>query len=114
VRDRGTVSGREDELKIRTAFEGGTFVIALYGDVDLANAHQVDDALLRAEATDAREIVLDLGGLHFMDSSGVHVLMAADARDRANGRRLSLLRGNADVHRVIEICALTNRLPFAG
>ena len=106
--------GREDVLTIRTAFEGGTFVIALYGEVDLSNVDEVDQVLLRAEASDATEIVLDLSGLHFIESAGIRLLVVAHARSRADGNRLSLLRGDEAVQHALDICGLADNLPFVG
>ena len=65
------------------------------------------------ECTDARTIILDLSRLTFIDSTGVQLLVAADARSRADSNRLRLLRGPLAVHRVLQICALEDRLPFA-
>jgi anti-anti-sigma factor len=100
-------------LNVRTAFTDGTYVIAAYGELDVGSAAEVERHLRRAEASDAREIVLDLSALRFMDSTGVHLICAADARSRADGNRLRLLRGPACVQRVLEICGLQRALPFA-
>lgn len=103
----------DPRLVIRTAFQSGTFVISLYGEIDADTVGDLDRALRRAEATDASEIVIDLSGLDFIDSAGINALVTADARSRADSSRLSLLRGSGQVERVIELCGLTDRLPFA-
>jgi anti-anti-sigma factor len=51
--------------------------------------------------------------LTFIDSTGVQLLMTAHARTRADSNRLQLLRGPRSVQRVLQICALEDRLPFA-
>jgi anti-anti-sigma factor len=56
--------------------------------------------------------VLDLSGLRFIDSSGIRVLLLADARSRADANRLRLLRGQRQVQRALELCGLEDRLPF--
>ena len=68
-------------------------VIALAGELDLDGAERVTQELQRAEATDARRIVLDLSSLEFIDSSGIRLIIAADARSRMDGDRLVLIRG---------------------
>ena len=65
------------------------------------------------EATDAKPIVLDLSGLDFIDSTGVQLVIMADARSRADSNRLSLLRPSHGVFRVFVICGVADRLPFA-
>jgi anti-anti-sigma factor len=44
--------------------------------------------------------VLDLRELAFMDSSGVHAIVAASSRAREGGRRLVLVRSRPDVDRI--------------
>ena len=70
------------------------------------------EELERAEASDARQIVLDLSGLTFIDSSGVRMIVCANLRSRQDGDRLRLIRGGARVQRVFELTGVLERLPF--
>jgi anti-anti-sigma factor len=99
-------------LEIRSERHGDDHVVALIGELDLADAARVADELVRVEATDATRIVLDLDGLAFIDTSGVRLVIEADARSRADGSRLRLTRGSRAVQRVFEIVGLNDRLPF--
>jgi anti-sigma B factor antagonist len=63
----------------------------------------VESALSRAEDSGATVIVLDLGGLTFMDSSGVHVALDAHHRAREKGHTLVLREGSATVRRIFEL-----------
>ncbi len=101
-------------LEMRSEREGDEHVIALAGELDVAGVERVDEELERVEATDARRIVLDLRDLEFIDSSGIRLIIQADARSRANGNRLCLVRGPRHVQRVFEITDLAGRLPFSG
>ena len=56
--------------------------------------------------------MLDLRGLEFMDSSGLRLVITAEARLREAGRRLVLVRGNDTVQRVFEITKMVDRLDF--
>ena len=56
-------------------------------------------------------IVVDLGELEFIDSTGLRLLVMA--AERSAPGRFSLLRGPKQVHRVFEITDLVDRLPFA-
>jgi anti-anti-sigma factor len=57
-------------------------------------------------------IELDLGGLTFMDSSGVHI--ALEARDRAllGGHALRLLEGAATIQRIFELTGTEHLFEF--
>ena len=100
-------------LEVRAAFDHETFLLALYGDFDLAGVPEVERLLEKAESTDAAEIVVDLSGLHFIDSSGIRVLALAHARARRRMTRFALLRGPDQVQHVFRVCGLDTVLPFA-
>jgi len=99
-------------LEVRTERSDDEHVIALAGELDLDGAERVTQELERAEATDARRIVLDLSSLEFIDSNGIRLVLAADARSRMDGHRLALVRAPQTVHRVFELTGVAERLPF--
>ena len=100
------------QLTLRATREGDLYTIAITGEMDLSNAAGVERELLQAEATDAGTILIDLAGLEFMDSTGIRLLVAADARSRADSGRLRLTRPPAQVFRVLCIAGVDGLLPF--
>lgn len=114
---RGSLRGADvwsvGRLTVRSQRDGVLHTIALEGELDLATAEQLERELLRVEGSDALSIVLDLSALEFIDSTGVRLLLQADARSRANSNRLALLRGPRAVQRVFELTGILDRLPFA-
>jgi anti-sigma B factor antagonist len=104
---------RPGELEMTSEREGDMHVIALAGELDLANARELEQELLRVEATDAQAIVVNLARLRFMDSTGIRVLLGAEARSRRDSDRLVLLRGPAAVQRAFELTGVADLLPFA-
>ncbi|HEV2058750.1 MAG TPA: STAS domain-containing protein [Solirubrobacteraceae bacterium] len=100
------------QLTLRSHREGDVHTIALTGEMDLSNATEVERELLHVEATDATTIVIDLAGLQFMDSTGIRLLVAADARSRADSGRLRLTRPPEQVFRVLCIAGIERLLPF--
>jgi anti-anti-sigma factor len=98
------------KLRLRGLRDRETQIIELAGDLDLATASELTLAIEVAGTTSARLIVLDLRGLEFIDSSGIHAVV--DARRRL-GERLVIVRGSACVHRVFELCRLVEGLAFA-
>ncbi len=101
------------QLAMRSQREGDTHTISLIGEMDLTNAGGVEQELLRVQASDARMIVLDLSGLTFMDSTGIRLLVLAEARSRGDSDRLMLKRPPDHVHRVLCIAGIADLLPFA-
>ena len=100
------------QLTLRSQREGDVHTITLTGEMDLSNAAEVERELQQAEATDVGTIVIDLSGLEFMDSTGIRLLIAADARSRADSCRLMLTRPPAQVFRVLCIAGIDELLPF--
>jgi anti-sigma B factor antagonist len=82
---------------------GSTVRLYLRGELDMATRARVESALIRAEDSGASVIELDLGGLTFMDSSGVHVALDASRRSREKGYSLVVLGGSESVRRVFEL-----------
>jgi anti-anti-sigma factor len=91
------------ELVVRSHSEGDAFVVAVYGELDLGSASILERTLRMVEAVNAQHVVIDLSGLEFIDSIGLHLLVRAHERWFRSGRRLSLLRGPRAVHRVFEL-----------
>lgn len=103
---------REDVgLTVRVEQDGEALVIRPVGELDLSNT-QTLDAELRRAINDESEVILDLGGLSFIDSGGLRLLVLATALSQANGDRLRMLRGSAPVERVIQLTGLDGSLPF--
>lgn len=99
-------------LSMTSEHDGDRYTIALIGELDLANAPDVEKQLTRAEATAAASIVLDLSGLTFIDSTGIRMIVSADARSRVNSHRLTLRRGSPPVQRVFEISGIDRIVTF--
>jgi anti-anti-sigma factor len=107
-KDRGSFAGHR-RFALRGFRQGEAQLLVLEGELDVATASELALAIEVAEATSASAIVVDLRGLEFIDSSGLHVVV--DARHRV-GERLILVRGARCVHRVFERCGLVECLAF--
>ena len=87
--------------------------IAPKGEVDLATVEQVQRQIGQAIAAGTPRIVIDLRGVEFLDSTGLHMLMAANAQAQDEQRELSIIPGTRTVQRIFEITGLIDLLPFA-
>ena len=72
------------------------------GALDIATTPHLE-LTLSAPLLQARLVVLDLRELVFMDSSGLHLIVDASIRARANGSRLLILRGPPEVDRMFTL-----------
>lgn len=85
----------------RTATSGG-LRLALAGELDLETAPIADRALRDAEH-DARELILDLRPLTFMDATGLAMVIEAGERARTAGRRFVVSVRSTGIHRLFEL-----------
>ena len=70
------------ELSTRASADGIP-VVTVAGEIDMSNAGRFRDALgLAAAAVDGGSFVVDLTGVEYLDSAGVHVLFAHASRIR--------------------------------
>ena len=100
-------------LSFATTVEEGIAVVSLEGELDVAGAELLEQELARIGGDPAcRGLVLDLSRLEFMDSTGLRLVVLADARARENGRPLVLVRAGESVQRVFEMTRMDDRLRF--
>ena len=104
-RDHVTIVQPSGELDLAT-------IETLRTALDAAIADTLHAALSGIE-TGAR-LVLDLRGLSFIDSNGLHLLVALDERAHRDGFQLTLLAPAAPIDRAIQICGLDQVLPFVA
>lgn len=90
----------------RTA--AGVRVVAVSGEIDLATAPQVRDALAPREDGETA-VVLDLRETTFLDSSGIRVLVEAHRAGEADGIPFSVA-GSAPVRDLLETTGVAGHL----
>src|SRR5207237_5192637 len=96
-------------LTVSTEQRDGLVVIALKGEMDIAEADRLEQELLAQEREAPPLLVLDMRGLTFLDSTELRLVLEADVRARQAGRRLAIVPGPEVVHRVFLIAMLDKR-----
>ena len=89
---------------VTVELSGDTATLAVTGDVDIVSAPSLREQLLRI---DARNVVVDLAGVTFIDSSGLGVLVAALKRAREAGGELTLRSPSRPTRKVLDITGLS-------
>lgn len=90
-------------LLTTTEAEDGTISVA--GDIDMAGGPILEEVMLRQEEQlgVSGDLVVDLEGVQFIDSSGLRSLLAASRRSAARSSRLELRSVGPEVIRLFEI-----------
>lgn len=94
--------------------DGGRLVLVARGEVDLMSspllANAIDHARRRGHA-----LVLDLAGVTFLDSTGLHaIIKAAREADREGWTLLLRPELHEDVHKLMMLSGCADALPWDG
>lgn len=85
-----------------------TYVLALAGEIDLAQAGELDGELGSLVEEGTTRIIVDLLEVPFLESTALGVLLKYSSLLRSNGGELTLVTDDVRVRRVIEITGLAN------
>ena len=77
--------------------------LSISGEIDLATVDQLEKDLKECQESGSGNLVVDLTGADFMDSSGLRCLVMADRSYREAGRRFALVVENGPISRLIEL-----------
>jgi anti-anti-sigma factor len=104
---------REDEaLTCEVVPERDVVRVRLIGSLDLETVPVLDRQLEELREAGFRRLIVDLGGLWFMDSTGVHLALKWDAAAQQDGFKIGFAPGPPAVQRVFELTGMTEHLPF--
>lgn len=93
----------QSDFQVDSQTMGRAVVLALSGELDLLSSPILEQALEPAYESDADVILVDLRRLEFMDSTGLHRLIAAQQRTIESGRRFGVVRGAEQVQRLFDL-----------
>jgi anti-anti-sigma factor len=82
------------------------------GELDMATVGAVEQELRRLRSSGFSKIVLDLGGLTFMDSTGLHLVMRWTAEASKDSFEFELEPGPPVVQRIFDLAAVKETLPW--
>ena len=100
-------------FQVTTSAEPARAVVTLAGECDLAVREELISALLSA-VQQAPVVVVDLAGLTFLDSRGVHGLVTAHHAARQRGGALYLTNAAGTVATVLDITGIAELLSLPG
>ena len=83
--------------------EGGTPVVSVVGEIDIATAPAFEQTLLGVAEDRTGEVIVDLTGCSFLDSRGLTALVATRARLQRSHRALALVLSNPNVLKIFQL-----------
>ncbi|WP_433796495.1 STAS domain-containing protein [Actinoplanes sp. CA-252034] len=97
------------DFQAHTKRDGDTLVVALAGDCDLSSRDELTAALLEAVRSGGA-VVVDLVGVRFLDSSGLHALVTAHHAALERSGTLHVVNATGSVATVLEITGILQLL----
>jgi len=97
-----TELGNHDSLTVESGPEGA---IVVHGDIDVAGGPILEAAIIDRES--AGPILIDLGDVIFIDSSGLRSLLGASRRAHERGGHVTLRHVGPEIRRLLEITGTT-------
>ena len=104
----------EGNLLIGVSSEGQRVVLRLDGELDLASVPALEDAMTDTTFAGMAEIVLDLRGLEFIDSTGLRAILLQDKRSTERGQTFALVRGPEQVQRLLDLTRVDEHLKIVS
>ena len=101
----------EDEGFVIRSSDSEPGTIQVGGELDAHAANKLDDVVDELLANGVTSLVMDMGGLTFIDSSGLRSLIRARKRLGDQPRAVVLRDPQAGTVRLLEITGLTEQFP---
>jgi len=99
------------EVEMRQV-ENGVTVVAPTGRLDLAGAPALKEAISEVVKTGPPRIVIDMGGVSFVDSTGLGSVISALKQIRGSQGELRLAAPNQQARVVLELTTLDRVFPY--
>ena len=115
VSDRpGAPGGTSGRLRINSKDEGVRHTIVLSGELDVASAQMLEAELEAAVAGGIEELVLDLSGIEFMDSTGLRAILHGKALCEEHRCGYSMTPAQRQVERVLKMTGVRRHARRVG
>ena len=102
--------GVQDHLRIAVSQEDDRVVLSLDGELDMASAPLLQRAVEDVELARKPLLVLDLGRLEFIDSTGLRIILSTRKRCQERDQELAVTRGSQQVERLLSVTGMAEHL----
>jgi anti-sigma B factor antagonist len=100
-------------LDVRIDHEGGRMRLSVSGDLDIGHKERFEAGLKEAHKDGCNQIVIDLSGVTFIDSTGLGLLITAWNESKRRGLELEVMLGEAtQVRRTLSLTGVDRFIPL--
>ncbi len=105
-------AGTMGRLRVYTRVQGESHAIFLSGEVDVSSSQLLEQAVVEACAAGAKEVVLDMGGIEFMDSTGLRAILRGKTLCEEKDCDYRVTPAQRPVERTLAVTGVRAKLPF--
>lgn len=102
----------EESLRCEVVPERETVRVRPIGSLDLGTVSVLERQLEELRDEGFRRLIVDLGGLCFMDSTGLNLALKWHSAAQQDGFEIGFVPGPPAVQRVFELTRTSDHLPF--
>jgi anti-sigma B factor antagonist len=111
--DRGRrTEGTTVDLSLATRTQGDRTVVAVTGEIDVYTAPKLREQIVALVDEGQYNLVIDMSGVEFLDSTGLGVLVGGLKRVRAHDGSLALVCDEERILKIFRITGLTKVFPI--
>ena len=99
-------SGEATGTRAMSVSPGPPLVVAICGEFDIQSAPELRDELLHVIHRRGPQLIIDFGGVTFLDCAGLNVLLATRRRAQLEGGWVRLVRVPPQARRMISLLYL--------
>jgi anti-sigma B factor antagonist len=97
-------------LAVERSSADGSELLVVEGEIDASTSSRFIAALNEAVTDAVQSLIVDLSGVHFMDSTGLGLLLGAYRRMKRRGRGFAVVCPGGPVRRIFELTDLVDTL----
>jgi len=98
-------------MQLREREERGAVVLELEGRFDFSARREFKETIDRAQEGEARRLILDLGGLTFIDSSALGMLVVAHQNIKLKQGQICLVNPQSYVRQILDLANVPKMIP---
>lgn len=114
VSDQPSTESRRSmgRLRMSSSVQGERHTLILSGELEIGSAEMLEQAIADACSAGAKELVLDLGGIEFMDSTGLNAILRGRLMCEEHECEYCLTPAQRPIQHVFEVTGLREKLRF--
>ncbi len=85
--------------------------VILSGEIDISTAPDLEQTASRLLAQGHPSLAIDLGGVTYLDSTGIGTMLRLCRQCRERGGQLHILSASARIHRLMRMLGIDHLLP---